>query len=122
MMSQILKEVVEALEAAGFKVNTRPQEKLDPYKEVVVDVNDVRVELETPRSYVVTLTLSITFIAIDRVRMLDIIETIIGTIERHGIPSADSFEIADVMFDILGDFVMATINVEIKGVMSFDSK
>jgi len=118
MMSQMLKDVVEALEAAHFKVNLKPQEKLDPYKELVVDVNDISIEVETPHTYIITLRLFITFIAIDRARLLDVIETIIQAIEKHGVPSADSYQITDVMIDVPGEFVVATISVDIRGVMS----
>jgi len=122
MMHEMLSELVQRLKKAGFKVNTVPQEKQQMYTELIVEIADISLSIETPNTYVSSLRVAITFIGSDRIQCLKTLDTLIQVIEETPFTSASTFRIVDIEVDTPGEFLMATMYVEMTEVIEVGSQ
>ena len=121
-MKDMMRELVQRLQKAGFMVNTMPQEKLQWYKELVVDISDIRLEIETPQTYEVTVRFEITFVGSDRMKCLETLQEIMQAIEKEKFKSCSVQMISDIRIEAPGEFLMATLYVDMKEVINFGSQ
>lgn len=118
MIKELYEELVKIVRNTKLgAVYTRLQEHLEPYKEMVVAIQDVKMEIESPQTYHVTVLCMISFTATDMVKCADWLDKIVLAIEEYQPSSAVSWRVEDIVMDRLGEYILATVIVRLEGVM-----
>lgn len=118
MIKELYEELVKIVRNTKLGVvHTRLQEHLEPYKEMIVAIQDVKMDIESPQTYHVTVLCTIEFVATDMVKCAEWLDKIVMSIEEYQPSSATSWRVEDIVTDRLGEYILATVIVRLEGVM-----
>lgn len=111
-LRNFVEDLIGRLRSEGWRVDLGPQEHLSMETEIVVDVNDVKLELESPETYVVELRVAVHYLAKNRLEMLDNLEHLIRVCDEG------AYKVEDVGVDVVGEMMVVMILVLYREVMN----
>jgi len=113
MIGDTLQSVINLLTNAGYKVKTHPDEVTRP-NEVYVDVEDINVSEEFTGGITVSVTIAVTLIRVDRIELLNDIESVIKVVDLPNL----KFE--RCLCDHDGEAVIVTLMFSYREVIYFE--
>lgn len=120
-MSTVLEELITVFKANGYVVNVNPLEKsLLSYKEVLITMNDVDVDVESLSSYKMDVTLSIGWQEQDINKIIEGIVTIIQLIEE-GLVINKTVKFIKPKVELFGTLYIVTLLYKYSNIISINN-